>query len=52
VVQPNPGVKTIEKWVRNDLRETLGTPVAMELRDRVRGLHAVPKTDAAVGGAL
>lgn len=41
-VRPNPSVRVIEKWVRNDLRETLGTPVAMELRDRVRDLRAVP----------
>jgi hypothetical protein len=47
VVRPNPSVKAIEKWVRNDLRERIGTPDAMELRDRVRGLHAVP-TDEAV----
>lgn len=46
VVASNPGVKTIEKWVRNDLREPLGTPVAMELRDRVRGLRAVPADQA------
>lgn len=41
VVQPNPGVKTIEKWVRNELRESCGTPVAMELRTLVQDLPVV-----------
>lgn len=35
VVQPGASVKTIERWVRKELRETIGTPVAMELRDAV-----------------
>jgi hypothetical protein len=46
VVSPNPSVKAIEKWVRNDLRERIGTPDAMDLRDRVRGLYAVPTDEA------
>jgi hypothetical protein len=41
-VKPSPSVKGITKWVREALSEPLGVPVAMELRDRVRGLYAVP----------
>lgn len=40
-VPANPSVKAITRWVRKDLGEPLGVPVAQELRDRVRGLHAV-----------
>lgn len=46
VVPTNPSVKAITRWVRKDLREPLGVPVAQELRDRVRGLHAVPTDEA------
>lgn len=45
-VAPSPSVKAITKWVRETLREPLGVPVAMELRDRVRGLRAVPATES------
>jgi hypothetical protein len=50
VVQSSPSVKTIETWVRNDLREPIGTPVAMELRDWARGLRAEPSNGAVVAG--
>ncbi len=45
-VKPSPSVKVITKWVREALDEPLGVPVAMELRDRVRGLYAVPAAEA------
>lgn len=45
-VAVNPSVKAITRWVRTKLREPLGVPVAQELRDRVRGLHAVPADQA------
>ena len=48
-VPTTPGVKTIQRWVKNALREPLGTPVAMELRDRVSGLRVVSDGSAADG---
>lgn len=49
-VPPDPKVKVIERWVRNDLREGIGTPDAMELRDRVKGLRPEPAEPPAING--
>lgn len=39
-VRPDPSVRMIERWVRKDLRERIGTPDAMKLRSRVDGFSA------------
>jgi hypothetical protein len=41
-IKPNPKVQPIRRWAKDEMGEPgLGVPVAQELRDAVRDLHAV-----------
>lgn len=45
----NPSVRRLREWVRAELDEPLGVPVAMELRDAVARLRLVDDDQAATG---